>query len=100
MADAVFPEGIRINEKNANAPDFVICGVSLERDKLIEWLKQQPEEKIRLDIKRSRGGKLYSQVYVPRSSGGGNNQQNTQSSRPNQQNQSKPGGDFDDDIPF
>jgi len=57
MSDKVFTEGLYFNEKHENAPDFILGGLSINRNKLIPWLENQPENKagyIKIQIKRSK----------------------------------------------
>lgn len=56
-----FPNGIFFNLPHPNAPDFVKGAIGINRDQLMNWLKEQPE-KINLDLKVSREGKSYCVV--------------------------------------
>ena len=65
MSDMV--NGLYPKEKHANAPDFVMCKVSINIKQFGEWMrehiKENPgEEWINLDFKVSKGGKGYAQV--------------------------------------
>jgi len=61
MAEVIFPEGIRYYAPNEKAPDFIKGNIVLYRDDLIKWLQTQ-EEQVRLDVKESKGGKIYLSV--------------------------------------
>ena len=62
-----FIPGLRVFPKHQNAPDFVMCDVSLEREVLINWLSQQQEKYIKVQMKVSRDGKPYAELntYKP-----------------------------------
>lgn len=63
----VFPQGIRYYAPHENAPDWVKGTIELTRDELLEWLHKQGD-KIKLDIKESKEGKMYLAVndYKPK----------------------------------
>ena len=63
MSDEIeFIDGLMFKEKHQNAPDFVICKLSIKREELIAWLQAKDGEWINGDIKRSKQGKLYAAV--------------------------------------
>jgi len=63
MADDIeFIDGLMFKEKHQNAPDFVICKLSIKREELIAWLQAKDGEWINGDIKRSKQGKIYAAV--------------------------------------
>lgn len=99
MADDIeFIDGLMFKEKHQNAPDFVICKLSIKREELIAWLQEKDGEWINGDIKRSRQGKIYAAVdnWKP-------NQDRQQQSEPAREPaaQQAPLENFDDsDIPF
>ena len=106
MSDEIeFPKGLMVKAKHENAPEYVICKLSIRREELIEWLQHKDGDWINLDVKESKGGKLYAAVdtWKPDSQRGGSSgsrggapqRQRTQSSKP------APVDDFDsEDIPF
>lgn len=60
-----FANGIFFNEKRENAPDFVLGGIDIKPNDLIEWLNTQtPNQKgyVKLDILKSKAGKPYIAV--------------------------------------
>jgi len=57
-----FPSGIRVYKPVATAPKFVLANVNIDRSELVEWLDQQPEDKVRLTLKISKAGKYYFEV--------------------------------------
>ena len=103
--DIEFPAGLMVKAKHANAPEYVICKISIRREELIEWLQGKDGDWINLDVKESKGGKLYAAVdtWKPDSQRGGSSgsrggapqRQRPQSTRP-----SPIDDDFSDEIPF
>lgn len=99
-----FPKGLMVKAKHENAPEYVICKLSIRREELIEWLQGKDGDWINLDVKESKVGKLYAAVdtWKPEQRGGGSGsrggapqRQRPQSSKP------APPDDFDEDsIPF
>ena len=61
MADVQFPEGISIKDPHANAPDCVKGSISIKKAEIIPFLEKRSEW-TNLDIKRSKGGKLYLSI--------------------------------------
>ena len=63
MSDEIeFIDGLMFKEKHQNAPDFVVCKLSIKREELIAWLQAKDGEWINGDIKRSKNGKIYAAV--------------------------------------
>ena len=65
MAETQFPEGIRFFKPFEEAPDFVKGNISITKSEFMEWLQNQPTDKngrIKLDLKKSKGGNLYLDV--------------------------------------
>jgi hypothetical protein len=84
-ADKEFPDGLMAKEKHPNAPEFVVCGLSIKRKDLGNWLRSKDDDWINLQVLRSRKGTLYVAVDNWK------------------QDKSKPSSDNysdDDDIPF
>lgn len=70
--ETIFPKGFSVFEKHQNAPDFVICELSIEPKAFMQFISEQREHindkgYFRLTVKKSREGKLYAQVntYKP-----------------------------------
>lgn len=83
-----FVDGLFAKAPHPNAPDFVKMKLSIKRADLGNWLRGKSDEWINLDVKESKGGKLYVSV---------------DNFKPEQQSQSAPApvnDDFSDDIPF
>jgi len=100
-----FPKGLMVKAKHENAPEYVLCKLSIRREELIEWLQGKDGDWINLDVKESKGGKLYAAVdaWKPdRQRGGSSGSRGgaPQRTRP-QSSKPTPDDDFDDqDIPF
>lgn len=100
-----FPKGLMVKAKHENAPDYVLCKLSIRREELIEWLQGKDGDWINLDVKESKGGKLYAAVdtWKPdnqRGGSGGSRGGAPQRTRPHQ-SKPAPVDDFDDqEIPF
>ena len=90
--DKIFADGFYFDRKD-NAPDFVIGSVSVNIHKALDFLREHANEKgyVNLDIKRSKGGKVYMELntWTPNQ---GQAQQAAQTVASN--------ADMDQDIPF
>jgi len=70
MADQKLPEGIRLFQKNDNAPDFVIASMVITLDDLTKYFKENQDlltefnskKQLRLQILKSKEGKPYAAV--------------------------------------
>jgi len=105
MSEAKFVDGLWVRKPSDKAPDYVKCGLSFEREKLIAWLYSQADDSINVDIQESKGGKWYAKLsnFVPRShcERQDNNQQ-TGGYVKNEPARKEPplDDDLNDDIPF
>ncbi len=56
-----FIQGMFLNEKRENAPDFVKGSLSIKVDKFVEYLKQKQNSSgyVNIDLLESRDGRLY-----------------------------------------
>ncbi len=54
-----FPEGIYAKKPHENAPDFVIANISIEENTLSNWLSEQKEAWINLELLKGKNGKYY-----------------------------------------
>lgn len=88
MSDKEFPRGIFANKPHDNAPQFVICGISINRKEFGSWLMTKSDEWINFQAKVSKEGRWYIEVDTWKPKQGG--QQATK------QDDFKP----DADIPF
>jgi hypothetical protein len=59
--DNNFPDGLRVFKPHEKAPDFVKANIEIEKAKLIEWLKGQPDT-VKLQIKESKKGGYYAAI--------------------------------------
>ena len=107
MSDEIeFIDGLMFKEKHQNAPDFVICKLSIKREELIAWLQAKDGEWINGDIKRSKNGKIYAAVdnWKPNQEGGtsssGSRGGAPQRERPATATQPAQDSFDDQDIPF
>lgn len=62
MSEKKFVNGLIIKAPRDNAPDFVKCSISIKRKDLGNWLREQTEDWINLDVKVSKEGKWYAEV--------------------------------------
>ncbi len=107
MDDIKFADGIYFKEPHQNAPDFVKGKLSIQKQKLMEWLEGMDageEGYINLDIKVAKSGKCYIAVDTWKPS----NQQQPQQQKPQLTPQQQEQMDtrieqdpiIDDDVPF
>lgn len=57
-----FVNGLRVYKPRQGTPEFFKHNLVVNKSELLEWLKVQPDEEIRIDIKESREGKTYAEV--------------------------------------
>lgn len=104
MSDIEFPQGMMWKEPRQGAPDYVRGSVSIKREELIEWLSNREGEWVNLDLKESKGGKVYFSVndWKPEQRGGSSGSRGGAPHRQRQQStKPAPVDDLDsEDIPF
>ena len=62
MPDITFVNGIRASRRD-NAPEWALLKQTIDRDKFIAWLQEQPEDVIHIETLRSKStGKLYAKL--------------------------------------
>ncbi len=62
MADKLFADGL-IVKKRKNAPDYVICSLSVKCRDFFEFMKKhQKDGWLNLDVKESKNHKFYAEV--------------------------------------
>ena len=90
-----FAKGFYPKKRREGAPDFVLGKMSVNRIQALEWLSEQTDEWINLDLKEGKSGKCYAEVdtWKPEKKEG------------DQPAQEKPADDYSDmgfseDIPF
>ena len=66
--DKEFVPGLFIYPPHENAPEFVKGNIVIICKDLGNWLRGKTDEKIKIDIKESKGGKWYAEVsnYKPK----------------------------------
>ena len=63
MEDKVFVDGMIVKAPHENAPDFIICNLSIKCKELVEFMRANHKEGwCNLQVKRSKGGKLYAEL--------------------------------------
>lgn len=95
--EKIFVDGM-IVKRNEQAPDFVICNLSLKGKELVEFMRQHQQDGwVNVQVKRSQGGKLYAELdtWKPQSGAG-----HAPSARAGSPPPSAPPADDYDDIPF
>lgn len=62
--EKTFAEGIYFDKPHEKSPDFVKGKISLQKDKLIDFVTKHANEKgyVNLDVKESREGKVYIEL--------------------------------------
>ncbi len=83
MSEKKFVNGLIVKAPHERAPDFVKCKISIKRKDLGNWLREQSDDWINLDVKVSKEGKWYAEIN---------------DWKPNKQ--STPNSSFDDDVGF
>jgi len=67
--DKIFAQGMMFKPPSANAPDFILGGVSFKVDEFIAFLQAHNTNAgwVNVDIKESKGGKWYCELntYKP-----------------------------------
>jgi hypothetical protein len=59
--DIVFVDGMIVKKPHQNAPDFVKATVSFKMKEFVEWGREHHKEGwVNVQIKESKGGKLYA----------------------------------------
>jgi hypothetical protein len=59
----MFANGITFKKPSEKAPDFVIGNLSVKKSEFIKFLNEQPGEWVNLNIKTSKAGNPYIDVY-------------------------------------
>ncbi len=62
MSDIKFVDGLIVKAPHPNAPDFVKMSISIKRKDLGNWLRNETEEWINIQVKESKNGKWYAAV--------------------------------------
>ena len=60
--EKIFVDGM-IVKRNENAPDFVICNLSLKGKELVDFMRSHHKDGwLNVQVKRSKGGKYYAEL--------------------------------------
>ena len=60
--EKIFVDGM-IVKRNPNAPDFVICSLSLKCEELVAFMRKHHKDKwVNIQVKQSKGGKYYAEL--------------------------------------
>jgi hypothetical protein len=62
MNDIEFVPGLIVKQRASNAPDYVICKLSIKPNELAEWLQSKSGEWVNVEVKVSKSGKAYAAV--------------------------------------
>lgn len=64
MADTKFIDGLSVWEPSKNAPDFIICNLTVNVEKLTTFLQENKNEQggVRISVKKGKSGKYYAQL--------------------------------------
>ena len=62
MSDIKFVDGLFVDQPHEKAPDFVKARLSIDRKKLGNWLRNETDDRINIDIKEAKSGKWYAAV--------------------------------------
>jgi hypothetical protein len=89
--------GIFFNEPRDKAPDFVDGDVNIKVKDFIEFLKEQGNDYVKLDILRGRDGSRYLKLNTFKPEGRTSNNQPATNNASTQATGSQP---YDDDVPF
>jgi hypothetical protein len=90
MSETELARGFYFDEPKENAPNWVVGKVSINKEQFLGWLeKQKANDKgyVRLDVKRSKEGKIYASLDTWKPSG-------------ERRQEPVPAVDMDDGIPF
>lgn len=60
--EKTYLKGLFANKPHPNSPDFIKAKITIKREDLLEELKTQTGEWIKIDIKEGRDGKYYTQI--------------------------------------
>ena len=61
--EKVFADGMIAKAPHQNAPDFVICGLSIKGKEFTDFMRSHHKEGwINIQVKRSKGGKYYAEL--------------------------------------
>ena len=95
--EKVFVDGL-IVKRHEKSPDFVICNLSFKGQEFLTFMREhQKDGWVNVQVKRSKGGKLYAELdtFTP------GKREEYDSGMQQARQAAEPAGDgFDDSIPF
>ena len=93
--EKVFADGLVI-KRHENAPDFVVCGLSVKVSEFVEFPKAHESNGwVNIQCKVSKGGKYYAELDTWKPTQGDSAKAGMQQAR-----KAAEPADLDDDIPF
>ena len=96
--EKIFVDGM-IVKRNPNAPDFVICNLSLKCEELVAFMRKHHKDKwCNIQIKQSKGGKYYAELDTWQPTQGESATAGMEAAF-SRAKEAAP-ANFDDDIPF
>lgn len=57
-----YPKGLYYNKPRENQPEWVNGSLTVYKERFIEWLATQPDDKIKIDLLTNKEGEGYSVV--------------------------------------
>ena len=97
--EAKFVDGMRVYNPHERAPDFVVAEIVIEHDDFVDWMADRGD-KIRITIKRSRGGKFYASENDYKPSSEAPKPSRALTERPQQETAGSGFADDLDEVPF
>lgn len=98
--EKIFVDGM-IVKRNPNAPDFVICNLSLKCEELVAFMRKHHKDKwVNVQVKQSKGGKYYAELDTWQPTDGEHAKKGMQDARSAAAPAPTPLDDFDQDVPF
>jgi hypothetical protein len=64
-----FAEGMKFYDPREGAPEYIIGNITVYKGDLIDWLEEQEEDKIHLDVRRSKAGNPFVVKAKPKQQG-------------------------------
>ncbi len=103
--EKIFANGLIYKGPREGAPDFVKGSLSFKVEDFVAWLTENQDERgwVNVDIKESKGGKLYCEknTWKPKQGGGSSPRAAAPARKPNEAPADYPAEDVNpDDIPF
>lgn len=96
----VFVDGMIVKAPHQNAPDFVKLAISIKCRELLDFMKEhQKDGWLNIDVKESKGGKLYAELNTFKPTQGESAKHGMQQAKA----AAEPApavDDFNDNIPF